>query len=92
MVVTLRKLFLIFLPLTDNEGVPFAKSEFVEVSRALTIRFGGMTRMRTEREISFVGEWLDPQTGKLYQDEVIQCWIIADISAAWPAFCAAFSV
>jgi 1,4-alpha-glucan branching enzyme len=33
----------IFVPLSDNEGVPFASSRYSELRSALTSEFGGLT-------------------------------------------------
>jgi hypothetical protein len=33
----------IFLPLRDNEGSPFPASEFADIRKALTEKFGGLT-------------------------------------------------
>ncbi|PIK71011.1 hypothetical protein CS379_21625, partial [Methylobacterium frigidaeris] len=38
-----RYLIQILLPLSDNQGRPFAKAEYVRVREKLTRQFGGLT-------------------------------------------------
>jgi hypothetical protein len=57
----------LYLPLTDNDGRPFADDLFRDVQSRLLARFGGLTAQ--QREFPLQGIW---QGGsRLYLDQVI---------------------
>ena len=56
----------ILLPLSDNDGVPFAPSEYEDVRTCLTERFGGVTAyVRAPAE----GHWKEGE-GSTARDEI----------------------
>jgi hypothetical protein len=57
----------LFLPLTDNEGRPFADELFDAVERRLLPRFGGLTSQ--QRDFPLRGIWQGES--RLYLDQVI---------------------
>ena len=57
----------LYLPLTDNEGWPFAEELFDAVERRLLAQFGGLTTQ--QREFPLQGIWQGD--GRLYLDLVI---------------------
>ncbi|HZR26116.1 MAG TPA: hypothetical protein VFA59_21140 [Vicinamibacterales bacterium] len=64
----------LLLPVTDNDGHPFAESLFVDVRRELTSRFGGVTAyMRAPA----TGLWKAP-TGHVDRDEVVIVEVMVD--------------
>jgi hypothetical protein len=83
---TTHKLFHLYLPLADNEGVPFPEDLFVEVTTELSLRFGGLTHTQFTREAAFLGEWLEIVSGTRYRDEIAIFWVMADVSPETEAF------
>jgi hypothetical protein len=81
-----KNLFLFYLPLSDNQGIPFPEDDFVRVASELRQRFGGLTRMRPTQEVAWLGEWLATATQTLYRDEVIPYQILADATDENEAF------
>ena len=64
----------ILLPLSDNDGAPFAAAEFRRVSDELTERFGGLTAFnRAPAE----GLWKDGSEGAS-RDEIVIFEVMAD--------------
>jgi hypothetical protein len=57
----------LYLPLTDNEGRPFADELFDAVERRLLTRFGGLTSQ--QRDFPLRGIWQGES--RLYLDQVI---------------------
>jgi hypothetical protein len=57
----------IYLPLTDNEGQPFADGLFDAVERRLLARFGGLTSQ--QRDFPLRGIWQGES--RVYLDQVI---------------------
>jgi hypothetical protein len=84
--MTAKKLFLFYLPLSDNQGVAFPEMDFVEIASELRQRFGGLTRMRPTQEVALLGEWLETATQTLYRDEVISYQILADATSETESF------
>ena len=57
----------ILLPLADNDGAPFAPSEYEDVRKTLTERFGGVTAyVRAPAE----GHWKEGE-GSTARDEIV---------------------
>ena len=92
-----KKLFHLYLPLTDNDGTPFPETLFTEVATELSTQFGGSTRARPVKEAALLGEWVEPSTREMYQDEVIAYYVrfahrrlrltaLADVSLETEAF------
>ena len=78
MSIQTKNLFLFYLPLNDNQGLPFPEDDFATIASELRQRFGGLTRMRPSQEVAWLGEWLETATQTLYRDEVISYQILAD--------------
>jgi hypothetical protein len=57
----------VYLPLTDNDGRPFADELFKAVQRRLLDRFGGLTAQ--QRDFPLQGFWKG--AARLYLDQVI---------------------
>jgi hypothetical protein len=57
----------LYLPLTDNDGRPFAAEQFDAVERRLVARFGGLTSL--QRQSPLRGIWQGET--RLYFDQVI---------------------
>ena len=76
-----KKLFLLFLPLNDNEGNPFPEIEFANVVIDIRRRFGGLTWMRPTHEVALLGEWVESVTGTIYRDELIAYFVVADATS-----------
>ena len=69
----------ILLPLTDNQGKPFAAALFAQVRRELTERFGGLTAFtRAPAE----GAWKD--AGETQHDDIIVLEVMTEaVDRAW---------
>jgi hypothetical protein len=69
----------ILLPLTDNDGKPFAANLFAQVRRELTERFGGLTAFtRAPAE----GAWKD--AGETQHDDIIVLEVMTEsLDRAW---------
>lgn len=63
-----------FLPLRDNAGAAFPKSEFTRVRAELTDRFGGVTAYLRSPAL---GAWED-EDGDVQRDEVVLFEVVAD--------------
>lgn len=74
------RLVQILLPLYDNAGQPFAKSQFEEVRRELTEIFGGVTLYLRSPA---VGAW-EKESGDVRRDDVILVEVMVEATdAAW---------
>lgn len=70
----------IFLPLSDNEGRPFAPDGFAEVRRELTERFGGLTAFSRAPAL---GLWKQDDN-KTARDDIVVLEVMAkDLDRAW---------
>ena len=90
MPVQTKKLFLFFLPLSDNEGNTFPEIEFANVVVDIRRQFGGLTWMRPTREVALLGEWVEAVTGTIYRDELIAYFALADATSEVEAFFAEY--
>jgi hypothetical protein len=61
------KAFVTLIPTRRNDGSPVTKAEQDEILGNLVERFGGLTVEGTVR-----GEWIDPESGKLFRDESLK--------------------
>jgi hypothetical protein len=70
----------ILLPLSDNDGQPFARGEYEEVRQTLTERFGGVTAyVRAPAE----GHWKEDE-GSTTRDEIVIYEVMAErLDRAW---------
>ena len=69
----------ILLPLADNEGQPFAPSDFSRVRRELADRFGGIT---TYSRAPAEGVW--KEGGETSRDDVVIFEVMAeDLERTW---------
>ena len=80
MPIFIKKLFTIFLPLADNNGVAFPESIFEEVGSELARKFGGATRMKPVSQSAYLGQWFEPISGATYTDEIIVVLVLTDAS------------
>ena len=85
-----KKLFLFFLPLSDNEGNPFPEIQFANVVLDIRRRFGGLTWMRPTHEAALLGEWVESVTGTVYRDELIAYFVVADATSEAETFFAEY--
>ena len=70
----------ILLPLTDNDGRPFAAGEYEEVRRTLTERFGGVTAyVRAPAE----GHWKGDEGSTTRDEIVIYEVMVEELDRAW---------
>jgi len=81
MSIALKKLFTIFLPLADNNGVAFPESIFEEVGNELVRKFGGATRMKPVSQSAYLGQWFEPISEATYTDEIIVALVLTDPSS-----------
>jgi hypothetical protein len=86
MPIVLKKLFTIFLPLADNNGVAFPESIFEEVGNELVRKFGGATRMKPVNQSAYLGQWFEPISGATYTDEIVVVLVLTDPSSAADEF------
>lgn len=63
----------LFLPLYDNDGVPFSKALYVEVQRELVECFGGMTAYN---RVPAQGLWKDDSKAAM-RDDLITVEVMA---------------
>ena len=74
-----QHLIQILLPLSDNEGEPFSRSEYARVRSELTERFGGMTAFTRGP-----AEGLWEENGKTARDDIVVFEVMApDLDASW---------
>jgi hypothetical protein len=64
----------IFLPMSDNDGSPFAKQEYDRVRGELTERFGGVTAYIRSPA---VGLWAD-DNGRVERDDLAMFEVMTD--------------
>lgn len=70
----------IFLPLYNNQGARFSRSDFDAVRAELSERFGGVTAFLRAPAL---GEWED-ESGKVYRDEIAVFEVMAEeIDKEW---------
>ena len=81
MPIAIKKLFTIFLPLADNNGVTFPESIFEEIGNELVRKLGGTTRMKPVSQSSYLGQWFEPISGATYTDEIIVVLVLTDPSS-----------
>ena len=63
----------IYLPITDNSGIPFPEEFFTSVESLLISRFGGVTSQ--ERRFPLRGLWRDAE--RVFSDQVIVMTILS---------------
>ena len=86
MPIQTKKLFLFFLPLSDNEGNTFPEIEFANVVVDIRRQFGGLTWMRPTHEVALLGEWVEAVTRAIYRDKLIAYFVVADATSEAEAF------
>lgn len=62
---------LLVVPTHDNNGVPLG-NEILKTAKRLAKQFGGVTSVRAN------GMWIDPATGNLYDEEIVQLFSAYD--------------
>lgn len=71
----------LFLPLYDNGGQPFPRTDFARVRDQLTERFGGVT---AHTRAPARGQWKDDEDGKTVRDDVVVYEVmVAELDRAW---------
>jgi hypothetical protein len=69
----------IFLPLSDNEGVPFASSHYSELRYTLTSEFGGLTAFTRAP-----AEGTEKDEGRERQDQLIVFEVmVGELDKSW---------
>jgi hypothetical protein len=68
---TIKTIFL--LPLLDNDGQPFATSDWDWLTDELVIRFGGWTL-----DGKVEGAWRDPKSGQVYRDSSVRYVVVVE--------------
>jgi hypothetical protein len=73
----------IFLPLRDNEGSPFAASNYADIRKALTEKFGGLTAFSRAP-----ADGTDKEGGRERHDELMVFEVMTDASERdwWSAY------
>jgi hypothetical protein len=70
----------IFVPLRDNDGIPFPRTMLDSLRRELTDRFGGVT---AHVRAPAAGAWKDDE-GEVATDDVVIVEVMADdLDRAW---------